>query len=449
MLTLKQQTMLGDIPSDWQVKPLKSLLKGNFPGDWGDDHGMHMVSVLRSTNLTNNGNLDLSDIAQRALNPENLAILSPCTGDILLERSGGGPQQPVGRVGFIESDMPNHAFSNFLHLLRPDKPRVNPRFLGWNLYWINQTGRILRLEQQTTQIRNLHFRDYLTMPLPVPDTNEQAAIARILDAVDKAIERAREAFAQAVSVNRALSQSLLSKGIRQENLKKTPLGFIPTSWEVKNLAEVIKEFQYGLSLPMSLKGDTPILRMGNIQDGEVILDDLKFVSLTQKLLDQYLLKRGDVLFNRTNSQEHVGKIGIYRSDEASVFASYLIRLHPDKTQINPYYLGQLLNTYSTQCRIKRYATPGVQQVNINAKNLSKVLIPLPIGVKGLDEQCQIAEILEQANKKLRGYQPIISALEQLKKSLLHDLLTGQVRVNPALFEQIGITHKTAPNSDIG
>jgi len=63
--------------------------------------------------------------------------------------------------------MPGHAFSNFLHLLRPEPKEVDPRFLGWVLYQVNRTGRVVRLEQQTTQMRNLHFRDYLTMPLPV------------------------------------------------------------------------------------------------------------------------------------------------------------------------------------------------------------------------------------------------------------------------------------------
>jgi type I restriction enzyme, S subunit len=125
----------------------------------------------------------------------------------------------------------------------------------------------------------------------------------------------------------------------------------------------------------------------------------------------------------------------YRKDAPSVFASYLIRLHADATQVDNYYLGQLLNSYNTQCRIKRFATPGVQQVNINAKNLGKVLIPVPVGKTGLDEQREIAALLEAADERIRSYVPIIASLEQLKKSLMHDLLTGTVRVDPALFKE--------------
>lgn len=435
MLTLKQDTMLGNIPVDWDVKQLKQLLEFNAPGDWGDDGGPHMYNVLRSTNLTNERRLDLSDIAVRALKPQKAEQLAPRKGDILLERSGGGPDQPVGRVGYVADNLPGHAFSNFLHLLRPDTQEIKPSFLSWVLHRINRTGRILRLEQQTTQMRNLNFRDYLTMPLPVPPPDEQIAIACLLDAVNAAIERAREAESQAAEVKRALAQELFSKGTRSEQQKKTSVGLIPKSWEVKLVSEVVTNFEYGLSLPMHLKGATPILRMGNIQRGDVVMDELKYVTLSQALLDRYMLKRGDVLFNRTNSQEWVGKIGIYRTDAPAVFASYLIRLHTDAAQVDNYYLGQLLNSYNTQCRIKRFATPGVQQVNINAKNLGKVLIPIPAGNTGLDEQREIAALLEAADERVRSYASVITALEQLKKSLMHDLLTGTVRVDPALFKE--------------
>lgn len=184
MLTLKQDTMLGDVPDDWGIRPLKALLESNAPGDWGDDGGPHMFPVLRSTNLTNERRLDLSDIAIRALKPEAAARLAPRKDDILLERSGGGPDQPVGRIGHVADDLPGHAFSNFLHLLRPDSKQIDPAFLSWLLHRVNRTGRILRLEQQTTQMRNLNFRDYLTMPLPVPPSGEQVAIARMLSSVE-------------------------------------------------------------------------------------------------------------------------------------------------------------------------------------------------------------------------------------------------------------------------
>jgi type I restriction enzyme S subunit len=301
---------------------------------------------------------------------------------------------------------------------------------GEYLYYVLDllTPIIKRLGAGTT-FDEVSKRDIRTVWCAVPsDPSEQAAIARILDAVDTALERACAAVERAREVKRSLVQRLLTEGVRGEPKKKTAIGFVPRSWGVVPLGSVVDSFQYGLSVPMQQSGRLPVLRMGNIQTGEVVLDDLKYVSLPDKLVSPYLLQRGDVMFNRTNSQEWVGKVGIYRHDTPAVFASYLIRLFPDGAKVDSYYLGHVLGSYSAQCRIKRYATPGVQQVNINATNLGKVLIPLPVGDDGLREQRDIAALLEAADAVVRRYEPVLAAQQSLKASLMHDLLTGRVRV---------------------
>lgn len=346
-----------------------------------------------------------------------------------------GNRQRIGNAVRVSEDA-EFLFASFLIAAKPKEDSgIVPEFFYRWLRTEQVQAYLSASAEGSTGLSNLSHSFFGSMAIAFPKTDEQAAIAQVLDAVDVAIERAREAESQAAEVKRALSQELFSKGTRGEQQKKSPVGFIPKSWEVKLANDVVTNFEYGLSLPMHLKGATPILRMGNIQRGDVVMDDLKYVTLSQALLDRYLLKRGDVLFNRTNSQEWVGKIGIYRKDASAVFASYLIRLHADASQVDNYYLGQLLNSYNTQCRIKRFATPGVQQVNINAKNLGKVLIPIPVGKTGLDEQREIAALLEAADERIRSYVPIIASLEQLKKSLMHDLLTGTVRVDPALFKE--------------
>ena len=121
-------------------------------------------------------------------------------------------------------------------------------------------------------------------------------------------------------------------------------------------------------------------------------------------------------------------MGIYRQNALVVFASYLIRLISDDTKIDGYYLGHVLGSYSAKCRVKRYATPGVQQVNINATNLGKVLIPVPLGKEGLKEQRDISALLEAADAVVRSYEPVLAAQSSLKASLMDDLLTGKIRV---------------------
>jgi type I restriction enzyme S subunit len=318
----------------------------------------------------------------------------------------------------------NQGFASFL-------PRtVDGEYLYYLLDLL--TPVIKRLGAGTT-FDEVSKRDIRTVWCAVPsDRDEQAAIARILDTVDAALERTRAAVERAREVKRALVQRVFVEGLRGERTKKTPIGHVPRSWQVVPVHSIVTTCQYGLSVPMELKGELPILRMGNIQDGDVLLSDIKFVSLPAKIVAPYRLRRGDVLFNRTNSQEWVGKVGIYRHDTPAVFASYLIRLLPDPTKVDNYYLGHVLGSYPSQCRIKRYATPGVQQVNINATNLGKVLIPLPVGDEGLREQRDIAAMLEAADAVVRNYEPVLLAQQTLKKSLMHDLLTGRVRVTKAI-----------------
>lgn len=365
--------------------------------------------------------------------PEGCGLSRFRVNDTLFAKITPCPQN--GKVAFVSNLPAEQALGSTEFIVLSPKENCHPRFLYHLVCCHEIRGRaVARMEGSTGRQRVPEEVFTKRLLVPIPDPEEQSAIAKVLDAVDTAIERTREAIDRAREVKRALVQDLFSKGIRGEDQKKTAIGFVPRSWDVVEVDSVVDTFQYGLSVPMELKGTVPILRMGNIQSGEVLLDGLKFVSLPDKIISPYRLMRGDVLFNRTNSQELVGKVGIYRHDEPAVFASYLIRVVPKISMVDNYYLGQLLNSHSTQCRIKRYATPGVQQVNINATNLGKVLIPLPVGKVGLEEQKEIAQILEEADTLIRGYGPVLEAQNELKKSLMYDLLTGQKRVT-ALLEK--------------
>ena len=314
----------------------------------------------------------------------------------------------------------NQGFANFLL-----KPGVNTDFLYYYLDLL--TPIFIRLGAGTTFLE-ISKREMRKVQCALPPEPEQRAIADILDAVDVAIERTGTAIEKARRVKKSLVQSLFTKGIGHARFRPTVFGQIPSDWKVVSVGGVLREAQYGLSMPMHQKGQYPILRMAAIQDGTVLLGDLKYVDLPERVAADYLLSRGDILFNRTNSGDLVGKVGVYHSDQAAVFASYLIRLKTNPDLVDNYFLGQLLASYAVQCRIKRYATPGVQQVNINATNLQRVQIAVPVGDEGLKEQRAIAEILEQQDECLRQLERRVGLLDRLKRGMMQDLLTGKVRV---------------------
>ena len=189
MLTHRFRTILGDIPTDWDAKPLRTLIAEHFAGDWGDDDGEQAVAVIRSTNFTNDGQLDFSDVATRYFPSDKVEQFGLLQGDLLVERSGGGPDQPVGRIGFIERDMPRSTVSNFVQVLRPDPEKVDASFLGWALFELQRTGIVERVQQQSTQMRNLNWRDYQRLILPWPEVDEQRRIAAALKRADDAIQK--------------------------------------------------------------------------------------------------------------------------------------------------------------------------------------------------------------------------------------------------------------------
>ena len=202
---------------------------------------------------------------------------------------------------------------------------------------------------------------------------------------------------------------------------------IPQGWEWCRLSLLIYPPKYGTSRKSVPSGILPVLRMGNIQDGEIVFDKLVFsndLDDNKKLLLQY----GDLLFNRTNSAELVGKTAIFRGQRNAIFAGYLILLRP--IFINSEYLNLLLNTPYARDYCNEVKTIGVQQCNINAEKISNLLVPIP----NLFETVRIVEKVKnialpiikyrelyQKLKHLNGELPII-----LRKSILQEAIQGKL-----------------------
>jgi len=432
MLTLKQATMLGDVPDEWDVKPLKALLESHAPGDWGDDGGPHMFHVLRSTNLTNERRLDLSDIALRALKPEKAARLALREGDTLLERSGGGPDQPVGRVGYVAKDLPGHAFSNFLHLLRPDSKQVCPPFLCWLLYRINRTGRVLRLEQQTTQMRNLNFRDYLTMLLPVPPRSEQTAIAGLLDAVDSAIDQARGAIKQACVARLALMQAAFNYELTSERRQDTDAGRIPNSWQPMKGKQAFSVLTGGNSSVSKLRP----LRADDVADAWFMkVDDFNLPANQRQIVTTQIgfVRRKNPTFRLLP----VGTVVIAKRGAAIL--KNRVRTTATPVALDPNLMALRVRDdilpeffrYQLEWRnLARYVeSSGVPQLN------NKDLYPRWFVRAPEDQQREIVELMVAAERQEDALRRKLQSLEALKKALMHDLLTGTVRVAPAVLKE--------------
>lgn len=279
-------------------------------------------------------------------------------------------------------------------------------------------GRLQQIEDATGQTTVKHLKTgeventYITC-LPY---QEQQGIAEVLSALDEQIET-MEATVHKLNMQR--------KGLAADLLTCRHL---PTS-EIADvrLAEVIPTVQYGISSSLTEAGAIPVLRMNNLSGGEIDVSDLKY-SPTDVPSDLYL-KPGDVLFNRTNSMEHVGRTSLWRGQLTKcTFASYLVRLSPDSKRLLPEYLVYLLEWEENQLQMRKYATPGVQQVNINPTSLRRCRVQIP---KSLDAQRKTVAALDAARENIEALKEEVAKLKLQKQGLMRDLLTGAVRVTGA------------------
>ena len=300
-----------------------------------------------------------------------------------------------------------------------DERKLNNLFL---YYILKKPLKLIEAQIGQTTVKHLLDRDIRRIRIPLPPLPEQRAIAHVLSTVDEAIQKTNEIIEKTKRLKKGLMQELLTKGIGHKKFKDTEIGRIPKEWKVMKLADVLELCQYGLSIKMGDKGKYPIIRMDEIENGYVIPQIAKRVDLDEKTFRAFKLEKGDILFNRTNSYERVGRTGIFLLDGNYVFASYLIRLRVKRNIVDPHFLTFYM--IFSHDRLRQLATKAVHQANINATNLKKFKIPLP----PLDEQQKIAEILLIVDKRLEVERKRKERLERIKKSLMDLLLTGKIRV---------------------
>lgn len=304
---------------------------------------------------------------------------------------------------------------------------MNPDFLYYGLHRWRQSFR--RLGQGST-FEAITARQLKQVIVAAPtDGDEQRRIAAALKLADDAIAKAKAELEATRELKRSLMQTLFVSGMpgRHSEFVETKIGPVPKGWQVKQLGEVLVSSQYGLSESMAESGRFPILRMNNMENGIVNADDVKYIDLDDTTFEIFRLRAGDILFNRTNSMEYVGRVGIVNEDMDAAFASYLVRLVADTSQVDPWFLNFCMNSVQVKNRYRRYATPAVQQANINPRNLKKTLIAFP-SLEDSDEQHEIIELFRSVDGSIISLNNKVEALQQVKKSLLQNLLTGKLRI---------------------
>jgi len=193
-------------------------------------------------------------------------------------------------------------------------------------------------------------------------------------------------------------------------------------WTCVPLSNLLDKVQYGTSTKLNVTQGIPCLRMSNItESGSVDISDLKFLNSGQN--DQkFLLQKRDLLFNRTNSRELVGKTAIFDLDSEFTYAGYLIRLRTDSKKCDPYFLNSLMNLRNIKRKIRNMAKGSVGQANINAKEIQRLNIIVP----PIEMQKKFHIIYQNVRKQIERYQKISLYYKNFSTSLLHEAFLGKL-----------------------
>lgn len=258
--------------------------------------------------------------------------------------------------------------------------------------------------------KSIKFADLRKMEIPLPPLGEQKRIAEILGGVLKAIH--------AVEQQLQLVESACVNSFERKFNLETQNG----ARDASSIADFIESTQYGTSKKAKEDGDIPILRMGNVTySGKIDMTDLKYIDLDERELEKFSLKNGDLLFNRTNSVELVGKTAVFESisDQIISYAGYLVRARVNADS-NPYYVSGYLNSPSGKAQLRLRAKAIVGMANINAREF--LSLEIPAATK--EEQEEFAHLFEKCEKLRHLLHRKLSLLQELQKSLATRAFAG-------------------------
>ena len=422
--------------SEWQRMRIKCLFASSLPGEWGRAGDAESgTPVLRSTNFRNDGSIDFSDIAYRTIQPSRLTKRRVVNGTLLIEKSGGSPTQPAGRVVFCDRDF-NGTASNFIEVVNVKHDFIS-QYVAYLLFHLYESGLALKYQQQTTGIINFKLNQYVEEQVNLPSEKpEQAKIAEILSTVHRAIEHTEALIAKQQRIKTGLMQDLLTRGIdehgnlRSEStheFKDSRLGRIPIEWHVAPLD----------SQAVRGSGHTPSKRKDSYWNGGVkwvsLADSSKLDNIwireTEKEISELGLKnssavlhpRGTVILSRDAG---VGKSAIL-GDEMAV-SQHFIAWRCTPCKLDNFYLYYWLQ--KDKPKFEGIAS-GSTIVTIGLQFFRDYEIAAPLDVR---EQEQIAKVLLNADLTTNSFLIVLDKLTRLKSSLMQDLLTGKKRVTSLL-----------------
>lgn len=402
--------------SNWQAKKLDEICDFHN-GLWkGKTPPYVTVGVIRNTNFTKDGGLDYSDVVSLDVEKKQFLNRSLRYGDIILEKSGGGPKQPVGRVAIFDKKSGDFSFSNFTSVIRVKKAtEIDFNYLHKCLFASYLSGATETMQSHSTGIRNLKFSEYKQISVPIPPLTEQKRIVAVLDEAFVSIAKAKENAEKNLANSRELFASYLQTIIANHG----------ANWKKVQLGEVCKITDGTHFSPRNTcEGKYMYITAKNIK--RYAIDLTKVTYLTEQdhreIYKRCPVKKGDVLYIKDGATAGIAALNTI--DEEFSLLSSVALLKPFGCLLNT-FLVHYMNSDVGRSNFLGYVD-GAAITRLTLSKLKNVTIPLP----SLVEQKHIVARLDAIAAKTQELEVIYHKqtenLVELKKSILQKAFSGEL-----------------------
>ncbi|CAJ36310.1 restriction endonuclease subunit S [Methanocella arvoryzae] len=417
-----KETPMGRIPEEWSIVSIKNIVEKTEQIDPQKQPDKYFKYIDVSS--VSNESLKVVSVNEfKGINAPSRARRIVRTDDIIFATI----RPNLKRVAIICDDLEGQLCSTAFCVLRCMKNIAEPYFVFQTVTTDRFIGKLCDL-QCGSGYPAVTDNDLLDQQILLPPISEQRKIAAILGTLDSLIEETDRVVARTGQLKKGLIQEFLTEGMGNVELEDTALGMIPKHWKCVPFATLSLTYKNGIYKHDKYYGSGyPCIRMYNIADGTVNTINSPLLNVTDAELKEYELAEGDLLINRVNSRDLVGKAGIVPAGLGHVtFESKNIRVRLNRSMILPEFMGLFIQSSMYRNQVNKFVKSAIAQSTINQDDLDNILVPLP----PKDEQEKIASVIREINSKITWEIRYRERIELVKKALMQDLLTGRIRVKP-------------------
>lgn len=392
--------------------------------------GENLLPYLRNTDVQWDS-INFDDLPEMDIDPREVNRYTLQKGDLLVCEGG-----EVGRAAVVDELPRPTAFQKALHRLRAKSDSEIPRYLFYVFSWAANAGMFSSNGQST--IAHLTGEQLRKLRFPCPPLSEQTAIANFLDRetakIDALVTEQEELIHLLAEKHAATLSNAITRGIDSSEPRRdsgvTGLGEMPTHWDIKRL-KFVATVQTGIAKGKDTTGKetitVPYLRVANVQDGFLALDDIADIDIEPEQLARYRLKPGDVLMNEGGDFDKLGRGAIWRGEIADcIHQNHVFAVRP--FGILPEWLNRVTSSHYAQFYFMGRSKQSTNLASISSSNIMELPVPVPPA----DEQAAILRFIDDEAERLTALKAEaergVALLRERRSALIAAAVTGQIDV---------------------